>query len=218
MKNTEFFFKDRLTESQIEKFKLFNDEELIFACREHWLPIVLRLVKKSLVGLFIATAFSISIILFIHSTVLAGGAFFLTILITGLLAVRDLIHWSFHIYIATTKQLIEVHYNPLISHAINSVLLEQIRCTEIDVEMYGIIPELLGIGNVEITFDRPTHKEVFVIKDIRSPRTIANLLSAQIHQTLEPRQKQGLQPLWARELKNNKYRFLGDVKYGYTSN
>ncbi len=218
MKNKEFFFKDRLTETQIEKFKLFNDEELIFACREHWLPIVLRLVRKSFVGLFMATACSSIFILLIHSTALAAGTFFLTVLITGLLAVRDLIHWSFHMYIATNKQLIEVHYNPLISHAINSVLLEQIRCTEIDVEMYGIIPELLGIGNVEITFDRPTHKEVFIIKDIRSPRAIANLLSAQIHQTLGPGQRQGLQPLWSKELKNNKYRFLGDVNYGYTSN
>ncbi len=218
MKKTELFFKDRLTEAQVEKFKLFNDEELIFACREHWLPVVLRLIRKSFVGLFIATACSSVFILLIHSTVLAAGTFFLIILITGLLAVRDLIHWSFHMYIATTKQLIEVHYNPLISHAINSVLLEQIRCTEIDVEMYGIIPELLGIGNVEVTFDRPTHKEIFIIKDIRSPRTIANLLSAQIHQAQGSDRKQQAQPLWARELTNNKYRFLGDVTYGYTSN
>lgn len=217
MKNKEFFFKDRLTDSQIEKFKLFENEELIFACREHWLPLVFRLLQTFLLGIFMAAACSSIFILLIHNIVLAASAFFLVMLITGMISVRVLVHWSFHMYIVTNKQIIEVHYNPLISHAINSVLLDQIRCTEIDVEMYGIIPELLGIGNVEITFDRPTHKEEFIIKDIRSPRTIANLLSAQIHQVGNSNRQQTIQPLWARELKTNKYRFIGDVNYGYSS-
>jgi len=216
MNDKGFFFKDRLTDTQIEKFKLFEDEELIFACREHWLPLIFRLIKTSFLGLFIAAAISSAFILLTHSLVLAVGAFSLVMLVTGMVGVRVLIHWSFHMYIATNKQIIEVHYNPLISHAINSVLLDQIRCTEIDVEMYGIIPELLGIGNVEITFDRPTHKEIFVIKDIRAPRTIANLLSAQIHQTGNSNQRQTARPLWTKELKTNKYRFISDVNYGYT--
>jgi hypothetical protein len=54
MKNKEFLFKDRLTDSQIEKFKLFENEELIFACREHWLPLVFRLLQTFLLGIFMA--------------------------------------------------------------------------------------------------------------------------------------------------------------------
>jgi hypothetical protein len=219
-----FFLRDRLSDAQIEKFKLFEDEELIFACREHWLPLVLRLFRLAFIGLTLAIALSFVFVFIFHSISLGISSFLFLLLVTGMISIRYLIHWSFHLYIATNKQIIEVHYSPLMSEAINSVLLDQIRCTEIDVEMFGIIPELIGIGDVELTFDRPTHKEEFVIKSIRSPRTIANLLSAQIHQTNpQVAQKQYMkQPLWIKDLRvlsKNKYRFLGrDTKYGYNTN
>ena len=221
MKDEPFFLHDRLTDTQIAKFKLFSDEELIFACREHWLPLTLRLVRQALTGLAIAISLSFMFAVILKNIPLAVSVFFLVVVLANIIAVRELIHWCYHLYIATNKQLIEVRYSPLLSHAINSVLLDQIRCTEIDVEMYGIIPELIGIGNVAITFDRPTHKEEFVIRGIRSPRAIANLLSAQIHQALPNFQKQPVQPqqlLWIKELKKNKYRFLGDSNYGNTVN
>lgn len=217
MKDKEFFLTDRLTDAQIGKFKLFEDEELIFATREHWLPLLIRLIKHTFVGLFAATISSVIFFFFLQSVSLAISSFFLILLIVSIVSIRDLIHWSFHLYIATNKQIIEIHYSPLLSEAINSILLDQIRCTEIDVAMYGFIPELLGIGNVEITFDRPTHKEEFIIRDIRSPRSIANLLSAQLHQGF-PLSTAIKKPLWIKELKQNKYKFLGEAQYGYTSN
>ena len=217
MKKRDYFLNDRLEDSQVDKFKLFEDEELIFATREHWLMIVLRLVKKAFISLIMALVVAVVLYISLQSISLTLSAFFLIMLIGSSASVRDLIHWSFHLYIATNRQIIEVHYSPLLSESINSVLLDQIRCTEIDVEMYGLIPELIGIGNVALTFDRPTHKEEFVIRDIRAPRTIANLLSAQIHQ--KPNVLQRLnQPFWVKELKQNKYKFLGDSNYGNTFN
>lgn len=215
--NNEFFLKDRLTGTQIRKFMLFDNEELIFATREHWLPLVVRLIRSGAASLVIASVVAGVLIAFLGSVSLSIGFFFLILLIGGIAAIRDLIHWSFHIYIATSKQIIEVHYSPLLSEAINSVLLDQIRCTEIDVEMYGLIPELLGIGNVELTFDRPTHKEEFIIRDIRSPRKIASLLSGQIHQNPQVVSQQS-QLLWTRGDENNKYKFIGDSNYGYFAN
>lgn len=218
MKSSGFFLNDRLTASQIENFKLFENEDLIFATREHWLPLIIRLVRTLIVSLFIAVILSSAAILILNDILLSVSVFLLILLIGSILSVRELIHWSFHLYVATSKQIIEVHYNPLFSEAINSVLLDQIRCTEIDVEMFGIIPEIIGIGNVTLTFDRPTHKEEFVIKDIRSPRKIANLLSGQIHQNPQVRSQQARALLWAKELKTNKYRFLGEAGYGFNTN
>lgn len=218
MKEKEFFLRDRLNDSQIGKFKLFEDEELIFATREHWIPLTLRLIRQTVIGLLAATMFASVFVLLLHSISLALSAFFLIVLIGSVVSIRDLIHWSFHLYIATNKQIIEIHYSPLLSEAMNSVLLDQIRCTEIDVEMYGIIPELIGIGNVELTFDRPTHKEEFIIRDIRSPRKIANLLSAQIHQNVKQAPLETKQPIWTKELTNNKYRFMEEINYGYNAN
>lgn len=213
-----FFLRDRLTEDQISNFKLFENEELIFATREHWLPLIVRLFRNGFLSLIIATLTAGVVMLLFMNPALSISFFFLVMLTGGIAMVRLLIHWSFHLYIATNKQIIEVRYSPLLSEAINSVLLDQIRCTEIDVEMYGLIPELLGIGNVELTFDRPTHKEEFIIKDIRSPRKIANLLSGQIHQGTQVVSQPSML-LWTKDdSDNNKYRFIGDSKYGYVAN
>ena len=177
--------------------------------------------KAIFLGNFSCFADSSAFLILLHSVSLAICSFFFILLIVSVVSIRDLIHWSFHLYIATTKQIIEVHYSPLLSEAVNSILLDQIRCTEIDVEMYGIIPELIGIGNVEITFDRPTHKEEFVIRGIRSPRAVANLLSAQIHRGMPSAglsRGQTTSPLWVKDMKKNKYVFLGETAYGYTAN
>ncbi|MDO8269424.1 MAG: hypothetical protein Q7T54_02000, partial [Candidatus Levybacteria bacterium] len=174
------------------------------------------------VGISLSSMAGITAYILLQNIALGVSSFLFLALVMGGVSVRDLIHWSFHLYIATTKQIIEVRYSPLFSHVVNSVLLDQIRCTEIDVEMHGLIPELIGIGNVELTFDRPTHKEEFVIRGVRSPRKIANLLSAQLHQGAPSLRinSQGpvLQPLWVKELKKNKYRFLGEANYGTAVN
>ncbi len=222
MKEHPFFLQDRLSHEQIDKFLIFEGEELIFACREHWLPLVARLAKQIFLALVLATTISSVIFLVLGSPTLSIAALVLTVLVIGIMALQDLIHWSFHLYIATNKQIIEVHYSPLFSQAVNSVLLDQIRCTEIDVDMFGIIPELIGIGNVALTFDRPTHKEEFVIRGIRSPRKIASLLSAQIHQGTTGTVARAVRgelakPLWIKELKKNKYRFIGETNYGYST-
>lgn len=215
MKKNGFFLNDRLNDTQIERFLLFEDEELIFATREHWLPLVFRAVKHTFLSILLAATAAIILFVGASSISVSISVFFLILLIGSMVIIRDLIHWSFHLYIATNKQIIEIHYSPLLSEAINSILLDQIRCTEIDVDMFGFIPEILGIGNVELTFDRPTHKEQFIIHGIRSPRTIAKLLSAQIHQVVPNGLTPVTKPLWIRELKKNKYRFLGDTPYGY---
>lgn len=220
MKKPGFFLHDSLNKEQIRKLMLFENEELIFSCREHWLPLVLRMLGQIMAGIIISGVVAVAFVVLFQSTALGFTSFLFIFLITGIVCVRSLIHWSFHLYVATNKQIIEVHYNPLFSHAVNSVLLDQIRCTEIDVSMYGLIPELIGIGNVELTFDRPTHKEEFVIRGVRSPGDIANLLSAQLHQGIptQPQPfRQTTQPLWVKELKKNKYRFLGETSYGYTA-
>lgn len=218
MKEKPFFLQDRLNLAQIDKFLIFEGEELIFACREHWLPLAMRLVRQIFLAIILSTIIFSVIFLVLQSLALSIAAILFMNLIIGIMTLQDLIHWSFHLYIATNKQIIEVRYSPLFSQAVNSVLLDQIRCTEIDVDMFGIIPELIGIGNVALTFDRPTHKEEFVIRGIRSPRKIASLLSAQIHQGTAAKVRGELtKPLWIKELKKNKYRFIGEANYGYST-
>lgn len=56
-------------------------------------------------------------------------------------------------------------------------MLDRVRCTEIDVKTNGILNEMFDIGTITLTFDRPTHREEFMLEDIKRPHQIGNYLS-----------------------------------------
>lgn len=94
-----------------------------------------------------------------------------------LLGLKVIIEWFFHIYIVTNKKILEIVYIPLSSYTVNDVLLEQVKCTEIDIRMNGFLREMLGIGDIAMTFDRPTHHEEFVLSNMTHARQIGSLLT-----------------------------------------
>ncbi len=175
------FLKETLQDNEIINFLTFPDEKLILAVREHAAELFIRLFQMTTFSLLINAIFTGLSYFLLKDIVLSLAVFSVFMLIGSGTFIREVIHWYFHLYIITTKKVIEIKYNPLFSEVSNSVLLDQIRCTEIDAELYGFVSELLDLGNVVITFDRPTHQEEFVIRGIRSPRKIANYLSSHLH-------------------------------------
>jgi len=55
----------------------------------------------------------------------------------------------------------------------NVVLLRQVRVTEVDENKSGIFKEILDIGDITITFDRPTHTEDFTFYNINNSSKVA---------------------------------------------
>ncbi|MBI4092132.1 MAG: hypothetical protein HY427_02945 [Candidatus Levybacteria bacterium] len=92
--------------------------------------------------------------------------------------IRSIIDWYFSFYIATNRKIIEVSYRPLSSREVNEVLLDQVKCTEIDSKVGGAINEFLDIGDVIVTFDRPTHQEEFVFENVPDPKKIETHLES----------------------------------------
>ena len=175
------FLKETLEQDEVIKFLTFPDEKLILAVREHAAELFIRLLQMTTFALLINTLFTGLSYFLLRDVLLSCAIFSVFTLIGSGTIIREVIHWYFHLYIITSRKVIEIKYNPLFSEVSNSVLLDQIRCTEIDAELYGFVSELLDLGNVVITFDRPTHQEEFVIRGIRSPRKIANYLSSHLH-------------------------------------
>lgn len=201
-------FRDRLEEKEVEKFITFPHEEFILATREHYVPLLFR-TFQNLSFTFLMSAVVSAIAYFIFRQIGISAAFFFVPFLAGSgIALKEIVHWYLHIYIITTKKLLEVTYSPLMSEAINSVLLDQVRCTEIDADLNGIISEQLNMGNVSITFDRPTHQDNFVIKNVRAPRAISNLLSKELHKNSGFDQ----QNMWIR--RNGNLSYIGRVPYG----
>ena len=98
-------------------------------------------------------------------------------LMTSSIIAKIIVDWHCHFYILTTNRILEVCYKPLFSNYINNIILNQVKSTEIDIEKTGIINQLLDIGNVIITFDRPTHQQEFRLMNIKDPKEIGFLMS-----------------------------------------
>jgi hypothetical protein len=55
-----------------------------------------------------------------------------------------------------------------------------VNCTEIDLKKNGIMGEFFDLGNVTITFDRPTHQEEFILEDLTDCERVGNFLTREL--------------------------------------
>lgn len=165
------------------KFTMLPGEELIFAQRKHWSTFAFPIIVMSIFGLVVISILALSFNILGHYTLqLATFITFLFVFLESL-ALRAILDWYFNIYVLTTRRIIEISYSPLASHKINQVLLDQVRCTEIDTKIEGIVNDLLNIGHVIITFDRPTHQEELVLEYVKDPRKIENCLQRVLYKS-----------------------------------
>lgn len=161
--------KDRFA----KKFLTLEDEHLVYSTRQHWsrmIPIfginillIILIVLSTIFSSFMMPLYSLSFLIL--------GITILTISMEIL--IKQLVEWYFHFYIVTNRKIIEVAYRPMYSKVIYEVLLDQVRCTEVDVEGNGLVNEIFNVGTVLITFDRPTNEKIFSIENIKRPRTVA---------------------------------------------
>jgi len=153
------------------------DEKLLIVERKHWIVLCLPLL----------TLLSLSLPFYVSLYIIFGYFFrYPMIFVSGILAilcltisliVKIIIDWYFHLFIVSNKKILEVSYSPLFSYNANVVLLDQVRATEIDEKKRGILHELIDVGDITVTFDRPTHQEEFVFTNIQNPRKFAAQLS-----------------------------------------
>lgn len=161
-------------------FLSLNGEKLLLVKRRHPFVIIAPifftgafLLISIFSSMFLFVGFFKSIPLFIATSILLVSVF------TSIVA-KTIIDWYFHLYILTTRKLVEVWYTPLASHAVNGILLDQVNCTEIDVKTTGFFNELLGIGDINISFDRPTHQEEFVMSNVQHSHELGVFLTQQL--------------------------------------
>lgn len=160
-----------------EHFLTIPDEKLVFAKREHVFSVILREIDIFLFSILSIVFLLVGVSLFSLSLLLIVELSVTIFLITISTATKVFINWYFHLYIVSTRRIIEVCYTPLFSYDTNDVILDQVRCTEIDIQMHGFINQILDRGNIVLTFDRPTREDEFTIKHISDPDRLGVLLS-----------------------------------------
>lgn len=159
-----------------EKFVNLPGETLILVERKHWSTFAAPLALLSIMGVFAWVVLVTASSFFVNYMVLLLPALLLTSTFILSIGVRVVIDWYYNLYIVTNRKIMELSYSPLSSHTVNSVLLDQVKCTEIDTKIEGIINDILDIGHVIITFDRPTHQEEFVFEHLGNPEKVESYL------------------------------------------
>ncbi len=158
-------------------FVTFGDEKIILAARQHKFLLVLPVAVIGLV------AFVSSVLLL---TLYSGGFFSVQVFITLTMLLIVLMNaaviklvsdWYYHFYVVTSRKIVEVSCNPLFSRVISGILLEQVRITEVDVEVNGMVNDILNMGHVIIDFDRMAHEERFILLNIEHPHETSRLLA-----------------------------------------
>lgn len=158
------------------KFITLPGEQLILAQRKHWYSFVFPILVLSFIDIASVTGLIILSSIFpSYIQLLLSFALFIAIVGATFIG-KFIVDWYFNFYVITSKKIVEVSYKPLTSRHTNEILLDQVKCTEIDTRVDGIIHELLDIGDVIITFDRPTHQEEFVLADMSDPKKIESNL------------------------------------------
>ena len=169
-----------ITQGNWNIFLTLKGEELLLVKRPH--PFVLLtpiVIICCLTLFFISSAF----VLF-QSIFLSTSLFFVTTLLLISVAIslttKTIVDWYFHMYILTNRKILELRYTPLTSYIVNDVMLDRVNCTEVDLQSNGFFNELIDMGDICITFDRPTRREEFVLKDIQGSHELATFLTQQL--------------------------------------
>lgn len=167
-----------IVDAECSRFITLPNEKILISKRQHWLiylffPILFTCIFEII---FLGLGFVISMYLF-HSLLLFFAIAILSISATLGIISKILMQWYFHLYIVTSRKILEIMYSPLDALIENEVLLDEVRCTEVDMKTAGIISELLDIGSVTVTFDRPTHQQEFSFSNIKEYRKIGIFLS-----------------------------------------
>lgn len=170
-----------------KKFVTLPGENLTFIQRKHWSVFAFPIFMLFIMALFFMGLLTFAFRYFSSYTPQLILLSALIVLFFLSLALRSIIDWYFNMYVVTNRKMIEVSYSPLAAHKINQVLLDQVRCTEIDTQIEGIVNDFLDIGNVIITFDRPTHQEEFIFESVKDPRDIEKYLQETMCQEVSQR-------------------------------
>lgn len=194
-----------------QNFLSFPGEKLLLVIRKHWITLVMPLLMLFAISTILFFSSLYIFLIFLKSPPLFIVALATLLLLPAVLTAKIVTTWYFYFYIITNKKILEVYYYPLSSFDINDVLLSQVRCTEIDIRRDGFVNQLLDIGAITITFDRPTHQEEFVLWNIQHSREIGTLLSAEMVK-YDNTSKENV--VWYKNQKNNGYRFIEGVHPG----
>ncbi|RJQ38492.1 hypothetical protein C4559_01745 [Candidatus Microgenomates bacterium] len=158
--------------NETQYFITHSDEKLLAAKRSHLFVLFAPLVGTiffACISIFSIFIFQKLFPLIVSPTLLVGVIFVFSLCMLSL-TIKLFVDWYFHLYVVTSRKILEVCYKPFFSKDIRVIPLDQMRCVEVNVTTQGFIKTLLDIGDVSIKLDLLTHQDIFTMTNIISPQ------------------------------------------------
>lgn len=168
-----------------ETFLNLPGERLVASGGQHWITIIPSIIALILSYLFLVGV-GIAVNSYItHTTELLISHILVTTSLGLLLLNKIIIDWHFHLYIVTTRKIMEIAHSPLFWQNIDDVFLDQVRTTEVDFTVSGLLSHIFNTGDVIISFDRPSHDRSFTLRNIYNPREVSTCIARELEVTME---------------------------------
>src|SRR5258708_5379863 len=117
-----------ITKGDWKSFLTLHGENLLLVRRKHPFVVILPILLTSVLALFFIAVSFFLFTKFIFSVPL----FIVTSLFLGALAIsfitKSIIDWYFHLYVLTSRKILEIRYTPLSSYILNDILLDRVNC------------------------------------------------------------------------------------------
>ncbi len=196
--------REGMSEQQLGRTLIpFPGEQILLRCKKHWGVFLFPIITLFLLYFLSAVLSFIVLVNFLSNVTLFALTSLVLLAFTTSFALKLLVDWHYHFYILTTHRILEVCQEPLFLDHINNVILSQVKSTEIDVDAKGIVSILLDMGDVTVTFDRPTHQEVFLLSNIKNPKAVGMMLADALDAGRPDTMRS---PIWFRS-KDSKHQF-----------
>lgn len=173
-----------VSERDSKNFITLVGEQILIIKRQHPFVLIAPIFGVIFVNIFLLCLGNIINFLTIKSI---STAFIFSSLLTITffsLLTKVILDWYYHLYVISSRKILEIHCIPFFSDQIDNVFLDQVRTTEIDAHISNFLYELLDMGDVTIAFDRPSHDEVYTLSKIKHPREVATLLGKEFEEEM----------------------------------
>lgn len=184
-------------------FLNFDEEEVYLILRPHSLSLIPSIIIHNFLIIFLLASV-IAAVMFLPISLTAVLGFLVIINIGLFLLGKIILDWYFHIYVITNRKILELSYSPFGNCIISDILLDQVKCTEVDMGSPGFFYQLFDIGNIAITFDRPTHQQEFILEKIKDYRQVGSHLGRLLvkHEQSLARAANQIEAMWIRDKSN----------------
>jgi hypothetical protein len=165
----------------MKEFELGPDEQIVIETRKHWflflvelLPYVIAVIVPFAIPKILTLVQPLAqyTVLFDFSTPLFRAALGVWLLVIWTGAWGAFTKYFLDVWVLTTQRLVDVDQHRYFSREVSSVLLSRVQ--DVTTDVTGIIPSLLGYGNISVQSAGATEK--FHMQGIPRPTQMRDLI------------------------------------------